>query len=206
MSDSLNRCLARLRNDYARVTGTAFKHFFCPILWTDANAKLCMGHVVNKAYCGKKIVQRKDVDGFYGSIAEANFQDFLRCRGKSFKETISDPNLSKAIQLTVEGKKVDYYLDVGQRVPRHHTRVQIEGLDGDAVTVVVKMPPKDAAAIQNAAFGIAWDCMAPALASLIKAAHLTMFYLMGYRYAFSAASQYLGYGTQDVLPPKPREA
>ncbi len=192
MSDNLQGCLTRLRDDYARVRGKPFEHFFCPIVWTDEEAELCMGHVVNKAFGDTKIVQRKDVDGFYGSIAESEFQAFLECRDRPIEEVISDPKLSREIYPTVDGKKVDYYPYVGQKSP-DHTRVQIGGSNGASTEWVLKMLPSEAAAAQSASLGVDWDCKTPALASLIKAAHLTMFYLMGYSYALSAAGQYVGH-------------
>jgi len=183
MSDSIQECLARLRDDYAQVEGKPFKHFFCPILWADEDTELCMGHVVNKAFADARIVQRKDVDGFYGSIAESEFQDFLGFRDKPIEEVLSDPKLSKEIYPIVDGKKVECYPYVGHKPP-HHARVRIEGPSGSSSDLVLKMCPKAAAAAQSASLGVNWDCETPALASLIKAAHLTMFHLMGYRYGF----------------------
>lgn len=191
MSDSIQECLARLRDDYAQVEGKPFKHFFCPILWADEDTELCMGHVVNKAFADARIVQRKDVDNFYGSIAEAEFQSFLECRDKPIEEIVSDPKLLKEIQPTVDGKKVEVYPFVGHKPP-DHTRVRFEGPSGNSTDLVLKMCPKEAAAAQNTALGVDWDCTSPGLASLIKAAHLTMFCLMGYRYALSAAGEYVG--------------
>jgi hypothetical protein len=192
MSDSLQTCLTRLQDDYTRRQGTPFKHFFCPILWADEKAELCMGHVVNRAFGDMQIVQRKDVDGFYGSIAESEFQAFLECRDRPVEEVISNPKLSKEIYPTVDGEKVDYYPYVGQKSP-DHTRVRIEGRKGASTEWVLKMPPSEAAAAQSASLGVNWDCTAPGLASLIKAAHLTMFHLMGYSYALSAAGEYVGH-------------
>jgi hypothetical protein len=54
--------------------GNPFKCFYCPILQTDEETELCMGHIVNKSIpnsCRKCVVQRKDVDGFYGVVVEA---------------------------------------------------------------------------------------------------------------------------------------
>jgi hypothetical protein len=55
------------------------------------------------------------------------------------------------------------------------------------------MSPGSAAAVQSAALRVDWDCTAPATASLIKAAHLTLFCLIGYSYALSAAGEYVGH-------------
>lgn len=45
-------------------------------------------------------------------------------------------------------------------------------------------------------FEIAFNCEYPAIASLIKAAHLTMFRLLGYSYALSLAGRFVG---RDIL-------
>ncbi|PQV62436.1 hypothetical protein B1R32_13611 [Abditibacterium utsteinense] len=72
--------LEALRADFKNVTGRPFEHFYCPILQRDGPAELCMGHVVNKAFFDTSnrvsercILQRKDVDNFYGSHFEPRF-------------------------------------------------------------------------------------------------------------------------------------
>jgi hypothetical protein len=55
--------------DYEAVVGNPFGHFYCPILLEDIPGELCMGHVINKSFANssrKRVVQRKDVDGFFG--------------------------------------------------------------------------------------------------------------------------------------------
>jgi hypothetical protein len=68
--------LERLRGDFAAVSGEAFNHFYCPILFRDESAPLCKGHVVNKAFRDapkRWTVQRRDVDNFFGERFEADF-------------------------------------------------------------------------------------------------------------------------------------
>src|SRR5690349_20508560 len=65
------------RADYAAVTGKPFRHFYCPILHVDEPVPLQRGHVVNEAFAGSPgawVVQRQDVDSFYGSFFEADFE------------------------------------------------------------------------------------------------------------------------------------
>ncbi len=57
------------------------RRFFCPILMVDEPAELCRGHVLPRAVGGNTwVVQRKDVDSFYGSFADADFGHGLKLR------------------------------------------------------------------------------------------------------------------------------
>lgn len=73
--------LARLNNDYFALTGKAVKGFVCPIiLLDDSCAELCDGHVLNKGI--KKtsratIIQRKDVDNYFGKTIEPDLVKML---------------------------------------------------------------------------------------------------------------------------------
>jgi hypothetical protein len=66
----LARKLEEHREDFRSIVGTGFDHFFCPILHIDEYAKLCKGHIVGQAFPNSArdwVVQRKDVEDFYGS-------------------------------------------------------------------------------------------------------------------------------------------
>jgi hypothetical protein len=72
----VERHLPHWQKGFTAVNGNPFKCFYCPILQTDEETELCMGHIVNKSIpnsCRKCVVQRKDVDGFYGVVVEAAF-------------------------------------------------------------------------------------------------------------------------------------
>ena len=73
-SEEMTRQLARLRADYLEVEKKPLKRFYCPIIGQDdENADLCLGHVIHQKIPNssrKTIVQRKDVDGFYGRLLE----------------------------------------------------------------------------------------------------------------------------------------
>ena len=76
--DGQNR-LKALNQGFEQVVGNPFKHFYCPLLYCDDDTQLCKGHIVNAAFPGigrQWVVQRADVDGFYGSCFEADFVDF----------------------------------------------------------------------------------------------------------------------------------
>lgn len=120
--------LADLGRDFARIAGVPFRHFFCPILYRDESAALCLGHIVNAALTRSdkyRVVQRTDVDCFYGSVCES---EFVRTHGRAFAGSPDGPAQRAAI-----------------------------------------------------------------VASLLKAAHLTLFFLLGYRYALSPGGWFVGH-------------
>src|SRR5215213_7730420 len=91
--------LEKLRADFAATTGEPFENFFCPILFRDERVELCRAHIINQAFRGSDptwTIQRKDVDGFYGSLFEADFS-VLQHRGKYDHpiDVLTDPKLSR---------------------------------------------------------------------------------------------------------------
>lgn len=62
----------RLNNDFERVQGYRFSHFFCPILLVDEEASLCRGHIIPQSTDGPGswIPQREDVDNTLGAKLE----------------------------------------------------------------------------------------------------------------------------------------
>ena len=69
----LDRRLGTLNQAVARAKGTLWRPFFCPILMTNEPAELCKGHVVSRSVGGRDwVVQRKDVDNFFGHFVESD--------------------------------------------------------------------------------------------------------------------------------------
>jgi hypothetical protein len=197
MRGSLNSKLERLRVDYARVAGRPFVHFFCPVLFKDEDAEPCKAHIVPKAFPRSSrawTVQRKDVDSFYGT----NFEDdFVAIRYRIERQTpsqvLADTTLSRRFRPTirVQGEPVEYFV-APEAVPERFTRVTVHE-KGKSVQLGLKLPPESAAqALEKLDIEIAKDVRMPALVSLIKAAHLTLFDMIGYRYALSAGGHFVG--------------
>lgn len=91
----------RLRDDYASVAGEPFKHFFCPILWVDEPTELCLGHVVPESSgesSKARVLQRADVDSFYGTVAEDDFVSVVKARQKTRGEILSDPKFFRKLR------------------------------------------------------------------------------------------------------------
>jgi len=197
LSRELRDQLAHLTVDCWDVTGTPFDHFLCPLLLSDEETELCKAHIVNQAFNdapGVWTVQRKDVDNFFGSVAEAAFTILQDARDGSQFDQITDPRKRRRLKTTllVDGRPVGHYLPRGP-VPSQFTLV---GFDDGAsrIPIAIKMSEDDLAAALDANWqiGIECDLRYPALVSLIKAGFLTMFLFFGYRYALSPAGRSVG--------------
>jgi hypothetical protein len=197
MDSATRRKLDELRSDYQTVAGSPFSHFYCPIVFRDEDVDLCQAHIVNRAFSESSrnwTVQRKDVDNFYGGIFEGDFVD-IQYRGKqSPDEVIVDPDLSKKLrpEILLGGEKVEHFVARGP-VPDRFTEVVVGGPRG-AIRLGLKIHPDDASAAMSKGWQILIekDIRLPALVSLLKAAHLTLFEMLGYRYALSAGGSFLG--------------
>lgn len=189
--------LKKLRADYERVVGESFETFFCPILYRDENVHLCRAHVINESFRKSHrawTIQRSDVDSFFGSVFEADFLA-LQERGRHNPvDVLGDRRLSRQLQpsISVEDDEVEHYIPTGP-VPDGHSRVTLETSEG-TIEMALKIQPNellDRAALQWD-IRINKDVRLPALVSLLKAAHLTLFSLLGYSYALSAGGYFLG--------------
>src|SRR5260370_14299015 len=88
-SEEIQRNLAVHQADYIHINGSPFQHFFCPILFKDEPTELCMGHIVSQKLsncCRARVVQRKDVDGFYGEMVEDGFTTLIQARSMTLED------------------------------------------------------------------------------------------------------------------------
>lgn len=199
MNVQLQSKLEILRADYHRVTGYSFSHFFCPVLFQDENTSLCKAHIINHAFPNssrKWTVQRKDVDVFYGSNFEADFFQIQYREAGSVSHAITNKNLNKNLnpKITVDGRLIDYFISQGE-IPKQFTPVLFENEDGQSVLLGLKITPEEFVLLQEHKWDVevSKDIRVSALVSLIKAAHLTLFELIGYSYALSAGGYFVGW-------------
>ena len=176
-----------LRVDFESVTGNPFQHFFfCPILFEEEKAQLCRAHMINRRFRNSGpswTFQQADVDAWFGTLFE---DDFLALDYKD-QPIIEDVLTDKAIaprfrpRLTVDVQVLDHFL-AQNRVLGTQT---IGGLDVIVrkMQVGLKLSPEEFETAINDRweFRIDKDIRLPALASVLRAAHLTMFHLMGSR-------------------------
>jgi hypothetical protein len=198
-SEEVERQLPSLREDCRRVIGTPFKHFLCPILLEDEPVPLCMGHIINEA-CPNSfsgcVVQRSDIDGFYGSLVESDFTTNIQARSVGgLEKALRDPAMRKKLgpKLTVDGEELEYYEYREADVPGH-TPINVHIGEGEPLRLVVKKTQEELDALMDKKLEISVgkDCRLSAVVTLVKAAFLTLFRLLGYSYAVSPEGRRIG--------------
>jgi hypothetical protein len=192
--------LERLNEDFKDNTGgTRFAHFFCPILFRDEKTELCEAHIINKAFADstrESTVQRRDVDNFYGSRFESDFLDSAAFK-LSHLEILADRSLAKRFNATLlrEGKPVEHFYPRGE-VPEKFSLLQLGDLPSKPLGLKMDTADLVAAADENWEIEVSRDIRLPMLVSTIKAAHLSLFKMLGYQYALRSAGRFVGH---DIL-------
>ena len=202
MNNEIQAKLAELNSDYTQITGQPFQHFSCPILFVDEDTELCKAHIVNQAFpnsSSKWTVQRKDVDGFYGTFFESDFVDLINYKENgSPDKALVDKSLGRryAPRILVDDVTVGYYPASGD-IPEDFTPVLFER-NGKTILLGLKMHPNDVDHLSEHewALEVSRDVRLPALVSLIKSAHLTLFEILGYQYTRSSGGHFVG---SDIL-------
>lgn len=194
MNSKINKRLDLLNADYKSITGESFRHFFCPVLFKDEKTELCQAHVVNKAFRDSDrawTIQRSDVDSFYGSHFEAEFEIIQEKDRHSADEVLTDKSLSQKLnpQIYADEQRVEHYRPSGTP-PEIHTPVNIS----ESIQIALKRSPAEmqVAHRQNWEVRYEKDLGLASLVSLIKAAHLTLFHLLGYRHPLSMGGYFVG--------------
>ena len=191
--------LAKLKEDYNTVTGGPWNHFVCPMLHVDEDVPLIRAHVINKAFPNSDrswTVQRKDVDSFFGSRFEADFLAIDKKVGRSPIELLADKDLRRLFKpaTLLNGSEVESYpYQPSVAVPEQFLETTLSA-EGHSVREVLKPTPSQREAAQDgiAEIEVDKDVRIHALVSLLKSAHLTLFHLMGYKYALSQGGRFLG--------------
>jgi hypothetical protein len=197
MHAKLRSKLERFKSDYKHLRGTSFSHLCCPVLFNDEDVELCKAHIVNLAFPNSSrawTVQRKDVDSFYGRMFEDDFGAIQYNEDRNLGKTVTDKKLARKFEpkILVDGQPVEFFV-ARDKVPHNFTPLIFDG-DGTEVQLGLKISPQDmlAAVEKNWQIAIDKDVRVATAASLIKAAHLTLFEMLGYRYALSAAGHFVG--------------
>ncbi len=198
LNQELKARIDECRADYEKSCNKSFTHFMCPILLIDEDVELCKGHIIPQALGGSAWVpQRKDVDNFYGSATESEFSAIINDRERSLVELWPDQTKHKThkFRLEMNGDPLDYYLKGRGQPPANHSAVALFNGDDWLCDFVVK---KSATEIEQQAdstiqFVVERDYRPFITASVLKAAHLSLFYLLGYQCVFSPEGQWIGH-------------
>ena len=192
---SIAKRLESLRVDFEKVCGSAFNHFYCPVLYVDEPVPLCRAHIVNQAFGGAPrnwTVQRRDVDVHFGSRFEADFTLLAHKRQILEGDGFVDGKIAKRLTTRVlAGKEeIPHFPATGPSVDGF---TPLQMLDSGRL-VYLKMPPEevDRRLEEDWSVETTADFRVGAAVSLIKSAHLTLFSLLGYRYVFSAGAALIG--------------
>jgi hypothetical protein len=201
MDEDIKSKIEKLRCDFSQIKGQPFTYFYCPILFRDEDTDICKAHIVNVAFHNSPktwTIQRKDVDNFYGSNFESEFVALQYKINKwSPGDIITDTKISKIFRpkLLIGDKNIDHFKAQG-KTPTGYTRIELENEKNQRnIQFILKVHPEDftKGVEKNFEIEINKDFRLPALVSLIKSAHLTLFEMLGYRYAFSAGGNFVGH-------------
>ena len=197
MKPGLQAELERLRRDLVETTGKPFRHFLCPLLLVDESTPLCKGHIVNRAFKdapSRWTIQRRDVDNFFGVVSESDFTVLESATTRSRFDHVTDPRMPGRLkpEILLDGRAVEYFVPQGT-VPKHFTPIRVE-TDTEQRWIALKMRPDEVANSleRDWKLEVSIDLRFPALVSLLKAAFLTKFALLGYRYALSVPGRLIG--------------
>jgi hypothetical protein len=148
-------------------------------------------------------VQRKDVDEFYGSRFEAGFLDIQYAHGEyegnlPIEKILADPHLAKRFNATIylDGSPVKHIVHKGE-MPSEFIPVKLGDIPKDfGFGVKVDSVELDALLMGRCEVEANRDIRLEMIVSTIKAAHLTMFEVIGYSYVLRASGRFVGY---DIL-------
>ncbi len=201
MNPEVEARLKAYRTDFEMEVGRRVDHFFCPILHVDEGVELQKGHIVNHAFersARAWVVQRSDVDNFFGAMFEADFVKLQDMQKVTMADLFLDARLNRQHRPSIlrNDEPVTYTTRQGE-LPEVFTPVTL-GDDAQSLVIGVKMSPEEllATAGDKWELAVSSDVRIPALVSLIKTAHLTLFHQLGYRYAAFPAGRFIG---RDIL-------
>jgi hypothetical protein len=179
-----------LRQDHARVYGKPFSHFFCPILLEDSLGPrgLMDGHILPDAVVNasrKKVIQRADVDNYFGSKLETDLIQHVNAPLYTFPEFKKraeihavSPDETKWPAQVFAGKSNPPF-------PKFEIPLPDETSDVLAKVFVKEQLP-DPLPKMDFDFTIVSN-KSLIVGALLKAAYLSMFRLIGYEYVKSCA-------------------
>ena len=201
--DWMDQRKADLKRDFESAAGKTWNYFYCPILHQDENTQLCRAHIINAAFKEADrswTLQRADVDNYYGSLFEADFVAMDKKDDPIVEEALMDKDVARQFRpkFVLDGDVMEHYIPSSvDAVPEGHTTFAFH-LDDGIVPYTLKLAPAQVMQSPDGRWEVLVDkdIRLAALVSLLKCAHLTLFHLLGYRYALSSGGLHLG---KDIL-------
>lgn len=141
------------------------------------------------------VPQRQDIDNFYGTIAEAEFASLWDLRGRDPFEVWLDESIRKRHRPRIEfdGKPLEHYFSPGAATAPGHSLIRlVDGNSNKFADFAVKIDGEALLSGKKIQLKVERDFRASVVASAIKIAHLTMFRMLGYKYALSPPGIYIG--------------
>ena len=187
----LDSKLVQLTREIQRLGAAKVRDAFnCPILHVEEKTELCKGHLMPQAVGGRDwVVQRKDVDNFFGSFAEAAFVHGVNLRSKEFDDALSyvlEKGLAKQANLAVMDSR-------GDKLQVRPTR-----LKGNPLGFVVSESFADIELAGPVSFSFAMDTRYETLLACIHSLHLGLFREGGYSYVYSPSGEFNAKLLRDV--------
>lgn len=181
--------LARLNADYFGLTGKAVERFVCPVtLQDDPNAELCDGHVLNesiKKASRATVIQRKDVDNYYGRTIEPDLVRFLNVPVSTPQELV---RRSRDLTITTpSGDKFDAFFS-NSSARKRFQQVDLWNPDGIPFASPFLKTGKLEARLHKD-LEVEWTMTvtdSAVVGSLVKSGYLALFRMLGYRWVHSA--------------------
>jgi hypothetical protein len=177
------------QDDYYALERERPNGFICPITLKDTPYReVCSGHVLNQGIrqaSRRTVPQRRDVDNYFGETIEPDLIKYL-----NFPVLTAEEHLSKTRTLTItfpSGEREEAFF-AGPEASNRFMKVDIIDADGRIIASPYIRSEK-AQAGQYSDIKIEWTLVVHDLAmvgAFIKSAYLTLFALVGYRYALDA--------------------
>jgi hypothetical protein len=177
--------LLRHNANYTAVTGKPVRRFVCPITLQDDDAELCDGHILNKGIAKARrstVIQRKDVDGYFGQTIESDLVRFLNVPVSSLLDLVRGTRPTVKLP---SGEKTEFFF-ADRKARAKYQQVELYGSDGKVVGRPFlrngQLEPK-----YHKGLEVEWLMKftdSALLGSLLKSAYLCLFHLHGYQWVF----------------------
>ena len=206
MSESIEQyldpILPEYQASYFHVHGKKLDRFFCPILMTDGrDERICRGHITPGGTGGKlKVPQLERVDNFFGSAVQHHADSWAKAQEMNELEILSDESIHRSLGtvLLLDDNEVEVFPTKKQArsLPETMTAafVSLDGKPDKWFGIRVSTADAERTISNTTKLTVSnrHDPSSSVFATLIHAAHLTMFYLLKYEYAFSSSGYSVG--------------